>query len=193
MPDLHTGNIAFTNKTPLDQLSEESVINKLGLPQTSPVLAPYGKPLTASAHVPRYLVWPASLSQRAPTIFDDVKIMDFGVSVLQSTERRTPTGTLRTPLALHVPEVLFAGEWDNRVDLWIFGCTIFELVTGQPPFDSILGDKPVLIRQMIQSIGNLPANWRLRVSDIQSIGMSVKVLPSLLASWLLTLYRGAGV
>ena len=35
---------------------------------------------------------------------------------------------------------------------------IFELATGQPPFDSIMIDKQVLIRQIIQSVAIYPRN-----------------------------------
>ncbi|KAL4742392.1 kinase-like domain-containing protein [Aspergillus similis] len=39
-----------------------------------------------------------------------------------------------TPLGLRPPELILTGVVDNTVDVWSFGCLIFELITGQPLF-----------------------------------------------------------
>ncbi|OBT82864.1 hypothetical protein VE02_08567 [Pseudogymnoascus sp. 03VT05] len=39
-----------------------------------------------------------------------------------------------TPLGLRAPELFLTGTVDKTLDMWSFGCLIFELVTGQPLF-----------------------------------------------------------
>ena len=39
-----------------------------------------------------------------------------------------------TPLGLRAPELILTGAVDNTVDVWSFGCLVFELITGQPLF-----------------------------------------------------------
>ncbi|KAI2716166.1 hypothetical protein CBS147354_6966 [Penicillium roqueforti] len=39
-----------------------------------------------------------------------------------------------TPLGLRAPEFILTGAVDNTVDIWSFGCLVFELITGQPLF-----------------------------------------------------------
>lgn len=47
---------------------------------------------------------------------------------------------------------------------------VFELVTGQPPFDSIMGNKELLVNQMIDSIGELPEEWQSKHALRQTQG-----------------------
>lgn len=39
-----------------------------------------------------------------------------------------------TPLGLRPPELVLTGAVNNTVDVWSFGCLVFELITGQPLF-----------------------------------------------------------
>jgi serine/threonine-protein kinase SRPK3 len=41
---------------------------------------------------------------------------------------------------------------------------IFELVTGQPPFDSVMATKKTVIAQMAESIGELPLKWKGKIN-----------------------------
>lgn len=38
------------------------------------------------------------------------------------------------PLGLRAPELILAGEVNKTLDIWSFGCLVFELITGQPLF-----------------------------------------------------------
>lgn len=38
------------------------------------------------------------------------------------------------PLGLRSPELVLTGKVDKTLDVWSFGCLVFELVTGQPLF-----------------------------------------------------------
>lgn len=39
-----------------------------------------------------------------------------------------------TPLGLRAPELVLTGKVDKTLDIWSFGCLVFELVTGMPLF-----------------------------------------------------------
>ncbi|MEU6227966.1 serine/threonine-protein kinase [Streptomyces sp. NPDC047042] len=68
-----------------------------------------------------------------------VKICDFGIARLGHdigfTSRLTGTGiAMGTPHYMS-PEQISGGEVDQRSDLYSFGCVLYELATGVPPFD----------------------------------------------------------
>ncbi|QSS65368.1 hypothetical protein I7I51_06210 [Histoplasma capsulatum] len=63
-----------------------------------------------------------------------IKLADFGESFLPTMIPQT----LRTPLSVRAPEVVFQDCSDCRVDLWSMGCMLFELFVGQHPFDTLL-------------------------------------------------------
>jgi serine/threonine-protein kinase len=70
---------------------------------------------------------------------DFVKVVDFGLAkILQgSAERALATGGLvrGTPTYM-APEQAKGGIIDPRTDIYAVGVTLFELLTGRPPFDS---------------------------------------------------------
>lgn len=60
-----------------------------------------------------------------------IKIIDFGIS--KKTFRRGQRRDMLTVIGSHLymaPEMLNGGGYDERVDLWSLGVTIFELVSG---------------------------------------------------------------
>lgn len=70
-----------------------------------------------------------------------VKICDFGIARLGGemglTRRATAAGPLGSPHYMS-PEQIAGEDVDHRSDLYSFGCVLYELLTGAPPFD--LGD-----------------------------------------------------
>ncbi|KAF8808766.1 kinase-like protein [Phlegmacium glaucopus] len=40
-----------------------------------------------------------------------------------------------TAKSLRAPETILQGPWDNKVDIWAFGCLIFELIVGSAFFE----------------------------------------------------------
>ncbi|KAG6849485.1 hypothetical protein H0H93_008012, partial [Arthromyces matolae] len=63
-----------------------------------------------------------------------------------------------TPIALRPPEVVLGGEWDGSVDIWSFGCLVFEAIAQTklflPEFEFVIGEVKVsgeegLLYQMI--------------------------------------------
>src|SRR3954471_2520303 len=68
-----------------------------------------------------------------------VKICDFGIARLGAdigfTSRLTGTGiAMGTPHYMS-PEQISGTEVDQRSDLYSFGCVLYEIATGAPPFD----------------------------------------------------------
>ncbi|KAI8838532.1 kinase-like domain-containing protein [Chytriomyces cf. hyalinus JEL632] len=66
----------------------------------------------------------------------EVKLIDFGLSTYAKSGRATtPCGTL----GYMAPEILFIGlhecKYTSAVDMWAFGCLLYILLTGAPPFE----------------------------------------------------------
>jgi serine/threonine protein kinase len=72
-----------------------------------------------------------------------VKICDFGVSgvLLHSARRNSFVGT---PYWM-APEVISRAAYDARADIWSFGITLIELVTGRPPYAHLDASKAMLL------------------------------------------------
>jgi len=68
---------------------------------------------------------------------DVVKILDFGISIFMAGETVTDDCILGTPLYL-APEIIAGKPFDPRVDIYAFGCTAFEMLTGRPPYDGTI-------------------------------------------------------
>lgn len=80
---------------------------------------------------------------------DVVRITDFGLAVSQQTQRLTVEGAILGTPAYMSPEQTLGRSADARpsMDVYSLGATLYELVTGAPPFQA--PETPVLF-QMIQ-------------------------------------------
>ena len=90
---------------------------------------------------------------------DFVKVLDFGLAkvrveeLLHSPESDTKSevltryGTIFGTPAYMAPEQAAGGEVDGRTDLYALGVVMYELLTGQVPFDS--DDPATLLRQQV--------------------------------------------
>jgi len=70
-----------------------------------------------------------------------VKVLDFGLAkavtpsdTRLSTPTVTTTGTIMGTASYMSPEQARGHEVDRRSDIWSFGCVLFELLSGRPPF-----------------------------------------------------------
>ena len=63
----------------------------------------------------------------------EVKIMDFGLAKIIDDAMQDKTMARGTPLYM-APEQIRGDQVDNRADIYAMGVTMFEMVTGTPPF-----------------------------------------------------------
>ncbi|KAG7407039.1 Serine/threonine-protein kinase SRPK [Fusarium oxysporum f. sp. rapae] len=142
----------------LHSLSERGFIARLSEPEMGLVTRRDGKPL--SSNIPTYIVRPSSFRNKdvqSPLTLPSIKIIDFGEAFFSFDA----PNTLHTPLPVCAPEIVFGDRLDNRVDLWSAGCLIFELVTGQYPFNVVMLTPPMLVQQMVELIDDeLPSRWQ---------------------------------
>ncbi|RFN45069.1 cmgc/srpk protein kinase [Fusarium flagelliforme] len=128
--DFQPGNILFAVDS-IDSCNEASLRQEESVETNSispPVERLDGK---EDKWAPRYLcvgqplVAYASLSENLR-----VKLSDMGGAYFLDSPPKKPI----TPLGLRAPELILKGEVDKSLDIWSFGCLVFELVTGQPLF-----------------------------------------------------------
>ena len=63
-----------------------------------------------------------------------VRVTDFGVAKALGKSHMTMAGQLKGKLAYMAPEQLIGGTVDRRADVFALGCLLYEITTGQRPF-----------------------------------------------------------
>src|SRR5271155_1185334 len=63
------------------------------------------------------------------------KIVDFGIMSHGTSDHAIPTHASRGTGGYRAPELVAdVGHFTNKVDIWAFGCILFELITGTKAF-----------------------------------------------------------
>ncbi|KAK3291263.1 kinase-like domain-containing protein [Chaetomium fimeti] len=150
--DISGANLAFTAHK-LRKLSAKKMFDVIGAPVTEQLVRCDRKPLHPS--MPRQLVQKSGWDMWVDEDKEDVRLIDFGEAFAHGAEPHQ----LAEPPGLEVPEKIFTGRFDYRVDLWRAGCLIYTLVFGTRPFQS-LGDVDIVVAQMIHFVEDLPVAWR---------------------------------
>jgi hypothetical protein len=142
---------------------------------------------------------------------DVVKVVDFGISQAPAAEQQKLTGTgmaLGTPQYMS-PEQLVGDPVDGRSDVYSLGCVLFEMLTGEHPFNGSaaqlvtrrLTESPPCVRDtnpeipksldelVIKALGRLPQERfptmeALRDALLAAPTGPVTTAPRRLAAWL---------
>jgi len=84
-----------------------------------------------------------------------IKVLDFGIakaldapSALDNEDGRTAVDATRTGMLLGTaaymsPEQVRGLPVDRRADIWAFGCVVYEMLAGRPPFDRDTGSDTI--------------------------------------------------
>jgi serine/threonine-protein kinase len=65
-----------------------------------------------------------------------VKVVDFGIAKAAGQANKTQTGVVKGKLSYMPPEQLQSKTLDKRVDVYALGVVLYEMLTGQKPFDA---------------------------------------------------------
>lgn len=169
--DLHPGNILAAIPPLGEPLSDASLERALQQrpSEGSPLVRRDGK---ADLWAPPYLLAPAPLLDHVSFELDPVvKLADLGAAFFEDH----PPPTVVTPVALRAPETILCGgalPLGKGIDLWAFGCLVFELLTARPLFvglEALDGDEQAdeetndeHLIQLSEVLGPLPAELALR-------------------------------
>ncbi|KJZ77710.1 hypothetical protein HIM_02887 [Hirsutella minnesotensis 3608] len=128
--DFHPGNMLFAlddiNSKPEDLLWQEEDVQARSV--SPPVQRLDGK---QDKWAPRYLCVAQSLAPFMPCAEGfKIKLSDMGGAYFFTDPPAKPV----TPLGIRAPELVLTGAVNKTLDVWSFGCLIFELITGQPLF-----------------------------------------------------------
>ncbi|KAI0861052.1 serine protein kinase [Xylaria cubensis] len=124
--DLQPGNMLFA----LDDINSrlEDMLQQDDSHQSELVQRLDGK---EDLWAPRYLYVGQPLSSLVDHAGEfKIKLSDMGGAYFFAN----PPTKLITPTGLRAPEQILTGAVNNTLDVWSFGCLIFELITGQPLF-----------------------------------------------------------
>ncbi|KAK4154909.1 kinase-like domain-containing protein [Chaetomidium leptoderma] len=149
--DISGFNLAFTARKAA-RLSTTAMLELLGAPKVDALVRFDGAPL--SLGLPEDLVEAARWDRWFDEDEEDIRLIDLGEAFAHGAE----PDKLAQPAALQVPEKIFTGKFDYRVDLWRAGCTIYTLALGSRPFHFFRG-MDSLVAQMIHFVEDLPVEW----------------------------------
>lgn len=96
-----------------------------------------------------------------------VKVLDFGLAVMPDDERFsriTQSGQSLGTVGYMAPEQVRGERPDHRTDLYGLGATLFDLLTGRPPFDGVT--TTTALRHQLDSPPPRPAELRPDVPEV---------------------------
>ena len=75
-----------------------------------------------------------------------VKLNDFGLSCLRENQKNEFVGS---PYWM-APEIYAGKEWTPAADVWSLGCTVVEMITGQPPWSACAKNVKELVKVIMK-------------------------------------------
>ncbi|KAF2970527.1 hypothetical protein GQX73_g3074 [Xylaria multiplex] len=111
---------------------------------------------------PKYLIAPKPIIEESLQVREVVKLADFGGAFRIDNPPASPL----TPLGYRAPEMILGNRIDWTIDIWCFGCLMFELLTDRPLFEvtgflcppHVVDDDHLI--QLSEIIGPLPQHIR---------------------------------
>ena len=151
----------------IDEWSADDVTHQLGNPVKDEVFTFSGEKLGISA--PKYLVEPASFLSVSPNyIAEEVLLIDLGEAFWISSPPPKGVGTL---VSYCSPELILEGRASIWSDVWALSCTMFQMRSGFPLFESFSNSSYQILQEMVEILGTPPkALWpSLERNDIQIV------------------------
>lgn len=162
----------ITPKNVLLQLSDfdtwptEAVYQLFGHPVREQIFRISGQQPDPSA--PEYLVEPVSFS-----CFDleyflwEILVIDLGEAF---PELSPPPKGVGTPVSYRSPELILESKASKASDIWALACTIFEMRSVFPLFESFVGSSTDILDEMVRILGVPPGpSHPLRKQDMITI------------------------
>jgi serine/threonine protein kinase len=100
---------------------------------------------------PEYLVEPICFSHiSAEYLSEEVLLLDLGEACpVQSP----PDNGVGTPVSYRSPELILENRASKYSDIWALACSIFEMRSGFPLFESFIGSSTEILKEMDQILG----------------------------------------
>jgi eukaryotic-like serine/threonine-protein kinase len=99
-------------------------------------------------------------------------LADFGLARMVDSTRVTDTGVLLGTPHYLAPELVAGGDATPQTDLYAFGCVLYELVTGRPPYADALRPAEVGFAHLVEDVPDacahrpgLPADVSLALAN----------------------------
>ncbi|KAH6846962.1 kinase-like domain-containing protein [Chaetomium sp. MPI-CAGE-AT-0009] len=157
--DISGANVAFTARA-LSELSPESMLEVIGAPRSEDLVRCDGEALAPG--LPTQLVQATGWDSWIDEDEEDIRLIDLG----EAFPHDAVPAELAEPSELKVPEKIFTGSFDYRIDLWRAGCVIYTLVMGNRSFQWLFYEDN-LVAQMIHFVEDLPDEWRLKWAEMK--------------------------
>lgn len=159
----------------IDTWPMETMYQQLGRPVREEVFTSSGQKPDLCA--PRYLVESASFScLDFKYISEQALLIDLGEAFLESLP---PSNGVGTPVSYCSPELLLEKKASSASDVWALACTIFEIRSGFPLFESFVGSSTGVLQEMVRILGMPPepfhSLWEkhgIVISDHAQLGKS---------------------
>lgn len=104
----------------------------------------------------------------------DAILMDFGIAKIAGGKRHTATGAVVGTAIYMSPEQIRGEQIDRRIDIYALGVTMFEALSGRPPFeaDSAMTTLMMHINDPVPDLGELNPHVPPQLIDI--VGKSLE-------------------
>jgi serine/threonine protein kinase len=97
-----------------------------------------------------------------------VKLADFGASTTMAFGETVETTTIKGTPYFMAPEVLGESRYGRRGDVWAVGCTIVQMLTGEPPWKDRKPSSLIHLHTLVSTWKGVPAMDREIPEDLQA-------------------------